>query len=525
MTQPQPTLQQALNQGSQMLQSGQLEQAQQLAELLIERFPEQIAVRLFATDTAMMRGDIAAATSNLDAVPESAPDYVRVILYKARLAYADARRAEAMRLAETAREGVTGNPELMRMLASVMRDCQQMEQAYELLLQALQLAPEHVGLLYDVAMAEYHLNKPDAGETHLATLLQQAPYHAGALHLRSALRTQRAENNHIDDLQRRLSEGPQQPQLIAAANYALAKELEDLGNYEESVPALEAGARAYRSTLGYESDRELAAHADIRNTFDRDRFVALPSGCGAEQPIFVVGMPRTGTTLAERIIATHSQAVSIGEFTEFPRLYGQRLQAQLEHSANSSPSEAALHIDFAELGQAYCTAARDLAGEVPAFVDKLPFNFLYCGYILAALPNAKLIHLVRDPLDTCYAIYKTLFFGAYSFSYDLDELASYYISYHQHMAHWRTVMPGKILDVHYEDLVRDPENQARRIIDWCGLPWEATVLDFHRRKDAALTASAMQVRQPMHTGSIGSWRRAEALFKPLQERFAAAGLL
>ncbi len=525
MTQQQPTLQQALNQGSQLLQSGQLEQAQRLVELLIERFPEQIAVRLFAADTAMMSGDVAAAASSLEAVPESAPDYVRVILYKARLAFADARRAEAMQLAETAREGVAGNPELMRMLASIMRDCQQMEQAHKLLLQALQLAPEHVGLLYDVAMAEYHLNEPDAGEGHLAALLQKAPYHAGALHLRSALRTQSAERNHIGDLQQTLAKGPEQPQVLAAANYALAKELEDLGNYEESVLALEAGARAYRSTLRYDLGPELAAHEEIRNTFNQARFAELPSGFSQEQPIFVVGMPRTGTTLAERIIATHSQAVSIGEFTEFPRLYGQRLQAQLERNANSSPSEAALHIDFAELGQAYCTAARDLAGEASVFVDKLPFNFLYCGYILAALPNARLIHLVRDPLDTCYAIYKTLFFGAYSFSYDLDELASYYISYHQHMAHWRTVMPGRILDVHYEDLVRDPENQARRIIEWCGLPWESAVLDFHRRKDAALTASAMQVRQPVHTASIGSWRRAKTLLEPLQARFAAAGLI
>jgi hypothetical protein len=190
-----------------------------------------------------------------------------------------------------------------------------------------------------------------------------------------------------------------------------------------------------------------------------------------------------------------------------------------------SPAEASLGIDFAELGKAYCEAARDLAGDAPSFVDKLPYNFLYCGYILAALPNARIIHLTRNPLDTCYAVYKTLFFGAYSFSYDLNELADYFVSYHRHMAHWHAVLPDRILDVCYEDLVAEPEPSVRRIIDWCGLPWEPSVLDFHRQETASMTASAMQVRRPVYTDSIDSWRRAEVLLAPLKARLEAAGVL
>ena len=225
------------------------------------------------------------------------------------------------------------------------------------------------------------------------------------------------------------------------------------------------------------------------------------------------------------MLSGHSQLVSVGEFTECPRLYGIRLGEQFARDKSRTPSEASLDIDFAELGRAYCQAARELAGEAPGFVDKLPYNFLYCGYILAALPNARLIHLTRHPLDTCYAVYKTLFFGAYSFSYDLDELADYYISYHRHMAHWCAVLPGRILDVSYEALVREPEVQLRRIIDWCGLPWEASALDFHRQEGASMTASAMQVRRPVYTDYIGSWRRAEAHFAPLKARFKAADIL
>jgi hypothetical protein len=235
-------------------------------------------------------------------------------------------------------------------------------------------------------------------------------------------------------------------------------------------------------------------------------------------------MPRSGTTLVERVLTAHSQLVTIGEFPEFPRLYGLRLREQFSRDSTRSPSEASLAIDFAELGRTYCEAARDLAGSAPGFVDKLPYNFLYCGYILAALPNAKLIHLKRHPLDTCYAIYKTLFFGAYSFSYDLDELASYYISYHRHMEHWRAVLPNRILDVSYEALVREPELEIRRISDWCGLEWEAGMMDFHRQQAASMTASAMQVRRPVYTDSVSSWRRAEARLGPLKARFEAAGI-
>lgn len=519
------TLQDALNHGAQLLQAGNVGEAKKLADTLIEQFPENTPVRLFAADTASLLGDVPAAIACLDAVPASAPDHARVILTKARLLFADGRRADASSLARGAADAVEGQPGLMRMLAGILRDCQELQRAHEWLERALELAPDDPGILYDLAMAEYHLNRPDQAETRIARLLETTPLHPAALHLRSALRTQSAVHNHVDDLRRRLAEGREHPRLTAAVNYALAKELEDLGSYEESIEALDAGARAYRSTQNYDSDTELAAHEAIRSVFSREAFDSLGPGYREEQPVFVVGMPRTGTTLVERILSTHSQLVSIGEFTEFPRLYGARLREQALRDPTRSPSEASLDIDFAALGRAYCEAARELAGDAPSFVDKLPYNFLYCGYILAALPNARLIHLTRHPLDTCYAVYKTLFFGAYSFSYDLDELASYYISYHRHMAHWHHVLPGRILDVAYEALVREPETQMRRIIEWSGLPWEASVLDFHRQEGPSMTASAMQVRQPVNPDSIGSWRRAEARFAALKTRLEAAGVL
>ncbi|HEY5647086.1 MAG TPA: sulfotransferase, partial [Pseudomonadales bacterium] len=400
-----------------------------------------------------------------------------------------------------------------------------LESAHQWLERALSLAPGDPGVLYDLATAEYHLNRPDDAEAHIAALLDKMPFHGGALHLRAALRTQHAESNHVADLRRRLAEGPKHPRFVAEAQYALAKELEDLEEYDQSDLALDEGARAFRSTLRYDSDSELEGHEAIRSAFTKEAFDRLASGFPDEQPVFIVGMPRTGTTLVERILSAHSRMVSIGEFTEFPRLYGIRLQNEVAKNPGVPPVEASLRIDFAELGRSYCRAARELAGDAPGFVDKLPYNFLYCGYLLAALPNARIIHLTRDPLDTCYAVYKTLFFNAYAFSYDLEELASYYLSYRRHMAHWHQVLPGRILDVSYESLVREPEAEVRRLLDWCELPWEPSVLEFHRQEAPSMTASAMQVRQPVHTDSIGSWRRAEARFAPLRARFEAAGIL
>jgi tetratricopeptide (TPR) repeat protein len=519
------TLQEALNHGARLLRAGDLGQADKLVDALVRQFPQSTPVRLFAADTARLMGDVPSAIAHLDAVPASAPDHGAARLGKARLLFANGRRADALDAARQAEDAMADQPQLMRTLAGILRDCQQLESAHAWLEKALLLAPDDPGLLYDLAMAEFHLNRPDDAEAHLARLLEREPAHGAALHLRSALRTQSAASNHVDDLRQRLAAGSGNPRLTAMAGYALAKELEDLGRYDESLAALERGARAYRGTLTYDPDAELAAHEGIRAVFSREVFDALAPGYAAEQPVFIVGMPRTGTTLVERILAGHSRLVSLGEFPELPRLYGIRLQQQVANDASRSPAEASLGLDFAELGRAYCHAARDLAGDAPGFIDKLPYNFLYCGYILAALPNARLIHLTRHPLDTCYAVYKTLFFGAYNFSYDLNELADYFISYHRHMAHWHTVLPGRILDVSYEDLVAEPEGSVRRITDWCGLPWEPSVLDFHRQETASMTASAMQVRRPVYTDSIGSWRRAEAALAPLRARLESAGIL
>src|SRR5690606_37320643 len=180
---------------------------------------------------------------------------------------------------------------------------------------------------------------------------------------------------------------------------------------------------------------------------------------------------------------------------------------------------------FAALGKEYLRGARQMAGGSQRFIDKLPTNYMYCGMIRKALPRARIIHMSRDPLDACYAVFKTLFFGAYEFSYDLDELAQYYIAYHQTMRHWHEVMPDSILEVRYENLVRDAETEARRIYDWCGLEWDPAALEVPQGDKVFASARAAQVREPVHGRSVGSWRRHQAALSGLVDRLVAAGVV
>ena len=519
------SLQDQLDTGVRLIRTDQIDAASTLAGSLRKQYPDSQEVLLFAADTASLSGDLKGAIATLEEVPQTA-DNCRVLLRKAQLLFNDFQRTTALKTARAVADIDGTDERQLRAVARILSDCQDPEGAHKVLVRAHDMAPQSALILFDLAVAEFHLNLPEDAEQHIGTLLQLAPLHPGALHLRSALSKQTPERNHVEDLQGRLAQEPNSPNLATAVGYALAKEYEDLEQYDASFTALNQGAKAYRGTLNYNSRQELTAHEEIRTGFTREVFSTLEPGPETKGPIFIVGLPRTGTTLVERLLSSHSQVSSIGEFRDFPLLLRNlagRLQPEV--TAGMSDVEASLAVDFHELGTSYLAAAGQLAGGSPYFVDKLPFNFLYCGYIAAALPGARIIQLTRDPLDSCYALYKTLFFGAYSYSYDLVELADYFISYHHQMRHWHQVLPNRILDVGYEQLVQDPEAEARRIVEWCGLSWEETVLDFHKQDSPSMTASAMQVRRPINTDSIGSWKRAGNSFDPVREKLLHEGLI
>jgi tetratricopeptide (TPR) repeat protein len=304
-----------------------------------------------------------------------------------------------------------------------------------------------------------------------------------------------------------------------ALHFALGKAFADLQAPERSFHHWLAGNALKRRTIAYDEAATLRLLRRIRATFTRE-LMAQKRGGGAPSPapIFVVGMPRSGTTLIEQILASHSKVFGAGELEAFPVVAADLLkEAMPEGMAMVSLGT------LRQLGEHYLSAvARSAAPPTPAatlperIVDKLPTNFLSLGLIHLALPNARIIHVCRDPADTCLSCFSVLFAGPVPYSYELGELGRYYRAYEELMAHWRCVLPpGVMIDVRYEDVVSDLKAQARRMLAHCGLAWEDACLAFHETRRLVRSASSVQVRQPLYRSAIGRWRPYQDLLSPL----------
>jgi hypothetical protein len=323
-----------------------------------------------------------------------------------------------------------------------------------------------------------------------------------------------------------LDQGIADPRGEVHVCFALAKELEDLGEPERSFSYLKRGADKRRSLMRYDVQRDIDTMAAIEETFTAERLATPAAGSDNGEPIFVVGMPRTGTTLVERILGSHSQVYSAGELGNFATVLMRELRAKAGDPATPRDELVRLSasVDFAALGDAYVESTRPFTGNTPRFIDKLPLNFLYVGLIRVALPNARIVSVRRHPVDTCYAVYKQLFVDAYPFSYDLGELARHYAAYDRLMQHWGNVLPDVVYTLEYERLVDDFEPEVRRLLEHCGLGFEDACLRFHENKSASTTASTVQVRQPVYRSSVGKWRQYREQLAPLITKLEDEGI-
>jgi tetratricopeptide (TPR) repeat protein len=480
-------------------------------------------LRLLA-DVALAADDLEAARTFIDSATERAPGRADLHLQRARILRLARRRQDARHSAHHASRCAPDTPPAQSAIGRMLVQCDDPAGATPFFERALASASCDPFVRYELAAAQFFSGDFESAEHHLETLLERQPQLGAALYLRSTLRRQTHDRNHVADLQQRLRSGFADAASQAACFYALAKELEDLGDADASFAALTRGATIKRGTLRHDAAGERAAIASIRSTYTADVMARPTTGWEDRGPIFIVGMPRTGTTLLERMLGRHPRVRSAGELPDFGEALAQAVRALLRVQPGRSMVETSIDLDFAALGRDYLEGARQAAGDAEFVIDKMPINFMYCGLIHKALPNARILHLVRDPMDACYAVYKTLFNRAYLFSYDLEELAAYFATYRNLMQHWHAVMPGAILDVHYQDLVRHPEIEMRRVLAWCGLEWSGDVLAPERNERPALSASAAQVREPIHTGSIGRWKQHERGLQPLREALERAGV-
>lgn len=402
-------------------------------------------------------------------------------------------------------------------LAMLLTQLGQREEAVKHYEKAVALKPDEAKHYYNIACLQRSLGEIEAAEQNFDKTIELNPEDYEAYKIRSELRKQTLQNNHTESLEQLLASDIENKRGKVQICYAIAKELEDLGEAERSFGYLKQGSEVRRSLMRYDVQRDLDTMLSIQQTFNAELFKETVYGNGNAEAIFILGLPRTGTTLVERILSSHSEVFAAGELSNFAVQMMGLINPGIDDRkiARDEVVELSADLDFEKLGEAYIDSTRPFTGHSERFIDKLPLNFLYTGLIHLALPNAKIINLKRHPLDTCYAIYKQLFIDAYPFSYDLDELGRYYLAYDKLMEHWRTVLPGVIYTVEYEKLVGDIESQSRQLLSFCELDWQPQCLKFYENREASTTASTVQVRQPVYQSSVGKWQQYQAELAPL----------
>ena len=387
--------------------------------------------------------------------------------------------------------------------------------------QALEKAPENVETLLRLANSTMAFGNAEEAERLLNQVIAAAPRNYDAYYNRAIARKQTASCNHVAQIERLLS----QPSLDANGEivlcHALAKELEDIGEYRRSFAVLKRGADMRRRTLRYRVEDDVSAMQEVSTVFNRDFFARDMPGEQTPKPIFILGLPRSGTTLLDRILSSHSQVESLGEVNRFA---GILMRAARRSNDKFDLIAQSAQADLASVGRTYAEIASAIGTGTARFIDKTPLNFVYLGAIARALPNATIVHVRRNAMDVCYAIYKTLFSMVYAFSYDLSDLARYYLAYDKLMAHWRAMQPGRLIEVRYEDVVANQEYITRRLIADCGLDWEDVCLTPERNDGPSLTASAAQVRRKIYSSSIGLWRAYEKELQPLVRTLQENGI-
>ncbi|WP_349657299.1 sulfotransferase [Xanthomonas sp. 10-10] len=520
MTEIEP--QSILRDGYQLLRQGRYRDAVALAEDACARHRDDAHLLELASEAWLANGDPDAAAERIARAAAVAVSPVPLLIKYGSLLVQLRRRDEARRVARQAQALSAADGAALWQIGTLHSGCQDVVAARDAYRQALTLLGEQPRLMYDLATMQFFSGEFDAAERILDRLLQLVPNAGDALYLRASLRRQTTQQNHLEDLHRRLASASFDAQARPAALFALSKELEDLGRHEESFQTLTIAAASKRATLRYDVAAECARIAEIGDAYGPEALQTLRSGQGGEGVIFIVGLPRSGTTLLERLLVQHADARSAGELMDFGALLGAATSPILSSNPMLTAAQASLQIDFAALGEDYLRGAREVVHGHRLLIDKMPINYLYCGMIATALPKARIIHLVRDPLDTCYAMYKTLFYNAYPFSYALDEIGEYYLAYQQTMRHWHALLPGKILDVHYEELVRDTGEQIARVLQWCGLASREAVPEM--TEVAFVTASAAQVRGEVHQRSVHGSRRHLSALGTLVKRLQIAGI-
>jgi tetratricopeptide (TPR) repeat protein len=449
--------------------------------------------------------------------------------------YSVARRnGDAAALLAKYQEMLDNSPMYLDLAGAVYTDIGMPSHAYPLYKKATVLQPGVDLFQANLAACSVYLGKFEQGEKIYRSLLDRFPQHRRNHYQLSRL-AKATDSEHVDQMKAILQTSDKPPESEIFMYYALGKELEDLERWDESFEYYQKAGNAVTSVANYDVAKDVNLIDKIIDVCNADwlagdtpvesRPDAESSYPGCDKtPIFIVGLPRTGTTLTERIISSHSLVESIGE-TQFLQMVIRR-ESGVKNVENmtSEMIKAGSMLDLERISKGYIDSVNYRLGEEPFFIDKLPFNFLFLGFIAKAWPNARIVHLGRNPMDSSFSMFKQVFTWAYKFSYSLDGLGQYYVAYDRLRNHWRDILQDRLIEVEYETLVSDPENQTRILLDKLGLDFEQACLDFDQNKAPSATASSVQVREKVHNRSVNKWTRYARQLQPLKDHLEAAGI-
>lgn len=386
--------------------------------------------------------------------------------------------------------------------------------------------PAQASYAYNLAASRQFSGDFPGAEAAYAQALALDPALYRAWSSRVQLRRQTPEANFLPELEAQFALAGTGADGRLHLGHALAKTHEDLGNYATALDWLIKAKASKGRQVGYDPRADADLFAAAKATFAGTP--ARHQGELSDRPIFVVGLPRTGTTLVDRILSSHPEVTSAGELTNFGLILKRMSGSPGAFVLDEATLEAAGDIDLRKAGAAYLQSLAPLVPGQGRFVDKMPLNFIYAGLIHRALPNARIVCLRRHPMDACLSNFRQLFatgFSYYDYAYDLAHTGAYYAGFDRLIAHWRDVLPAdRFTELAYEDLVADQEGETRRLLEFCGLDFDPRCLAFHENAAPVATASSVQVRSPIYASSIGRWRRYGPGLVPLRAALNANGV-
>jgi tetratricopeptide (TPR) repeat protein len=509
------------NMGHMLWRNGKLDEAVAALEKALEINPDSIEALSNLGTVYFGEKQLERAEELLRRAYELNPNHGDVLNNLAGVLTAQGEWEEALPLCKQALQMNPRSAELYFNLGRVAHKAEQWEEVISAYSKGLELQPKVADAISGLAEACNIMGRFDEAKQLYYRALELKPdkpdLHAGLLGLEEpSVMLERLER--IEKLYK-APDIDEEGKLTLA--FALAKFLEKEGEYQRAFQYLDEANRIKRASFEYSQEDERESFELVKSTFTRE-FFAQRSGYGvaSEMPIFILGMPRSGTTLTEQILASHPQVFGAGELKVLNRAVA-RMCAPVEYLKYPKAVAEWGEGDFTALGEEYLHKLQEYSEGVERVTDKMPHNFFLLGMIHLAMPNAKVIHCRRDPMDNCLSIFKQDFKSMHKYSYDLEELGGHYRRYADLMQHWHNVLPeGTIFDLQYEDMVADQEGMSRKLLEFCELPWDDNCLRFHETKRAVLTASQSQVRKKIYSDSVELWRHYEQQLQPLIKALA-----